>query len=86
MKRVILARGTGTRLMSFTKILNKRLFPIELYPMIYPPIMKLGSSGIKDILIITNKEYLNDFKTVIGNRNHLDVLPHIQQIKKIDYF
>ncbi|MED3981905.1 sugar phosphate nucleotidyltransferase [Priestia megaterium] len=73
MKGVILAGGTGTRLFPFTKIINKHLLPVGHYPMIYWSIIKLGKSGIKDILIITNKDDLNDFKTVLGNGNHLGV-------------
>ncbi|WJX02545.1 sugar phosphate nucleotidyltransferase [Priestia aryabhattai] len=73
MKGVILAGGNGTRLSPFTKIINKHLLPVGPYPMIYWSIMKLESSGIKDILIITHQDHLKDFKTVLKNGEDLGV-------------
>ncbi|OHY73458.1 sugar phosphate nucleotidyltransferase [Priestia aryabhattai] len=71
MKGVILAGGTGTRLNPFTKVINKHLLPVGHYPMVYWSILKLASSGVKDILIIVNKNDLKDFKTVLGDGNYL---------------
>lgn len=73
MKGVILAGGKGTRLEPFTKVLNKHLLPVGPYPMIYWPISKLKHAGIKDILIITNKQHLNPFINILGYGEELGV-------------
>jgi len=73
LKGVILAGGTGTRLMPFTKIINKQLLPVGPYPMIYWAIIKMKKSGIQEILIITHNDHLNDFKTILADGNHLGV-------------
>ena len=50
MKGVILAGGTGSRLLPLTKVTNKHLLPVYNKPMIYYPIEFLRDSGITDIL------------------------------------
>ena len=47
MKGVILAGGTGSRLLPLTKVTNKHLLPIYNKPMIYYPIETLVKAGIK---------------------------------------
>lgn len=61
MKGVILAGGTGSRLMPLTKAVNKHLLPVGPYPMIYWSIMKLEEAGITDILLITQKNIFRNF-------------------------
>ena len=55
MKGVILAGGLGKRLYPLTKIMNKHLLPVGTQPMIYYPIQTLVNSGIKDLMIVTNR-------------------------------
>jgi len=57
MKGVILAGGTGSRLMPLTKITNKHLLPVYNRPMIYYPLRTLLNAGIKDILIVSGPEH-----------------------------
>lgn len=66
MKGIILAGGKGTRLMPFTKILNKHLLPVGSKPMVHWPITKLEQAGITDILIITNSYDIADFQEMLG--------------------
>ncbi|MGG4199167.1 sugar phosphate nucleotidyltransferase [Peribacillus frigoritolerans] len=73
MKGVILAGGTGSRLLPLTNFLNKHLLPVGPYPMIYWPIIKLKDAGINEILIITNKNHLSSFIELLGLGEELDV-------------
>ena len=51
MKGVILAGGTGSRLMPLTKVTNKHLLPVYNKPMIYYPLQTLIDMGIKPFVI-----------------------------------
>ncbi len=67
LKGVILAGGTGSRLMPLTKVTNKHLLPIGQKPMIYYPIEKLTGIGIEDILIVTGVEHMGDVVNLLGS-------------------
>ncbi|WCK56166.1 sugar phosphate nucleotidyltransferase [Aneurinibacillus sp. Ricciae_BoGa-3] len=67
MKGIIIAGGVGSRLLPFTKVINKHLLPVGQYPMIYHSIYKLRQAGIKDILIITGKEHIGDVVSLLGS-------------------
>jgi len=66
-KGVILAGGLGTRLHPLTSIMSKHLLPIYNKPMIFYPLSVLVDCGIKDILVITNKENLSNFEKLLGS-------------------
>ncbi|HXN47117.1 MAG TPA: sugar phosphate nucleotidyltransferase [Bryobacteraceae bacterium] len=67
MKGVVLAGGTGTRLLPLTKITNKHLLPIYDRPMVYYPIQALVDAGIRDIMIVTGGRNAGDFLRLLGN-------------------
>jgi len=67
LRGVILAGGTGSRLMPLTKVTNKHLLPIGQKPMIYYPIEKLTSLGIEEILIVTGIEHMGDVVSLLGS-------------------
>ena len=67
MKGVILAGGTGSRLMPLTKVTNKHLLPVYNKPMIYYPIETLTKAGISDIIIVTGKEHAGSFLSLLGS-------------------
>ncbi len=72
LKGVVLAGGTGSRLMPLTKVTNKHLLPVGHKPMIYYPIAKLTSVGIKEILIVTGVEYMGDVVSLLGSGREFD--------------
>ncbi len=67
LRGIVLAGGTGSRLMPLTKVTNKHLLPIGEKPMIYYPIEKLTSSGIAEILIVTGVEHMGDVVGLLGS-------------------
>ncbi|MHC4122643.1 MAG: sugar phosphate nucleotidyltransferase [Planctomycetota bacterium] len=67
LKGVVLAGGTGSRLMPLTKVTNKHLLPIGQKPMIYYPIEKLIKIGIKEILVVTGVEHMGDVVNLLGS-------------------
>jgi glucose-1-phosphate thymidylyltransferase len=66
-KGVILAGGTGSRLMPLTKVTNKHLLAVGKKPMIYYPVEKLISAGIKEILIVTGVDHMGDVVNLLGS-------------------
>ena len=76
MKGVVLAGGTGSRLLPLTKITNKHLLPVYDRPMVYYPIQTLVDANIRDILIVTGGRNAGDFLRLLGNGKHFG-LAHI---------
>jgi len=73
MKGIILSGGSGSRLHPITKATSKQLIPVYDKPMIYYTISTFIEGGIKDILIITNKEYLPIYKKILKNGHDFGV-------------
>ena len=66
-KGVILTGGLGTRLYPLTKVTSKHLLPVGNEPMVFHSVKQLTTSGITDILIVTNPQYVGDFVNALGS-------------------
>lgn len=73
MKGIILAGGLGTRFFPTTSCYTKQLINIYDKPMIYYPLSTLMLMGIRDILIISDKNSLYLYKILFGNGQHLGI-------------
>ncbi len=71
MKGIILAGGAGSRLYPTSLIYCKQLIMIYDKPMIYYPLSVLMLAGIREILIVSNKETIPFYKDLFSDGSQL---------------
>lgn len=73
MKGIVLAGGSGSRLHPATLAVNKQLLPIYDKPMIYYPLSVLMLANIKDIMLISAPEYLENYQRLLGDGSRFGI-------------
>jgi len=70
-KGIILAAGKGTRLSPATKITVKPLLPLYDKPLLYYALSNLINAGVREVLFISQKQDISQFKKLFGTGKQL---------------
>ena len=67
MKGVILAGGSGSRLVPLTRITNKHLLPLDDRPMVTYAVEALVEAGFTELMLVTGGTHAGEFFRLLGN-------------------
>ncbi len=81
LRGVVLAGGTGSRLLPLTRVTNKHLLPVGREPMIFHPVRKLVEAGVTDLLVVTGVEHMGHVVGALGSGEDFgcDITYRVQQ-------
>ena len=79
MKALLLAGGTGSRLFPVTLGVSKQLLPVYDKPMVYYPLSVLLMAGIREVLLISTPQDIEQYQRLLGDGSH-------EMIKKTHMF
>ena len=73
MKGILLAGGSGTRMLPLTASLNKQLLPVYNKPLVYYPLSTLMLAGVREVLVITSPGDRQLFERLLGDGSKLGI-------------
>jgi glucose-1-phosphate thymidylyltransferase len=82
MKGVLICGGTGSRLRPLTDITNKSLLPVYDRPLISCPLQTLLDAGIKDIVVVTGPEHMEQITAFLGDGKKFGCTFHFRTQEK----
>lgn len=75
-KAVILAGGSGSRLLPMTLVVNKHLLPVYDKPLIYYPLSLVMLAGVREVALVVNRPDLPSFEKLLGNGSRFGISIH----------
>lgn len=72
MKGVLICGGSGSRLRPLTEITNKSLLPVYDKPLITYPLQQLLDAGIREIIVISGNEHIDQMASFLGSGSRFD--------------
>lgn len=71
MRGVLLAGGTGSRLLPITRVTNKHLLPVFDRPMIHWPLEVFRANAVREVLVVSGREHMGDVFRLLGSGREL---------------
>jgi glucose-1-phosphate thymidylyltransferase len=73
---VLLAGGSGTRLMPLTGAVNKHLLPVYDKPMIFYPLSLLMLAGIREVVVVSGPGDIDQISGLLGDGSRFGISLH----------